>query len=188
MGQTAKPTRHNRTITVDFHDETTYFALVGNPKAFVEFVLASSPSAFSSSTRPAAARVAASRATPITPVFAWWSHHLAHPVHRLQGGIYRLAALRLALSKDAAGRSPRCPARHPRWPQSGVVCGDLPHLPMALYGLICALGHTSLVTVLTRVGCHCRRISWPMRNTAVASPSASTYPPSSGSCPLAPGL
>src|SRR5438094_2983073 len=40
MGQTAKPTRHNRTITVDFHDETTYFALVGNPKAFVEFVLA----------------------------------------------------------------------------------------------------------------------------------------------------
>ena len=40
MGQTAKPTRHNRTITVDFHDETTYFALVGTPKAFVEFVLA----------------------------------------------------------------------------------------------------------------------------------------------------
>jgi hypothetical protein len=28
MGQIAKPTRYNRTITVDFHDETTYFALV----------------------------------------------------------------------------------------------------------------------------------------------------------------
>jgi hypothetical protein len=40
MGQTATPTRHNRTITVDFHDETTYFVLVANPKAFVEFVLA----------------------------------------------------------------------------------------------------------------------------------------------------
>ena len=40
MGQNAKPTRHNRTITVDFHDETTYFALVGNTKAFVEFVVA----------------------------------------------------------------------------------------------------------------------------------------------------
>jgi hypothetical protein len=40
MGQTATPTRHNRTITVDFHDETTYFALVATPKAFVEFVLA----------------------------------------------------------------------------------------------------------------------------------------------------
>ena len=39
MGHTAKPTRENRTITVDFHDETTYFALVGHTKAFVEFVL-----------------------------------------------------------------------------------------------------------------------------------------------------
>ena len=40
MGQTAKVTRENRTITVDFHDETTYFALLGNTTAFVEFVLA----------------------------------------------------------------------------------------------------------------------------------------------------
>ena len=40
MGQRAKPTRDNRTITVDFHDETTYFALLDNPKAFVELVLA----------------------------------------------------------------------------------------------------------------------------------------------------
>jgi len=40
MGHTAKPTRENRTITVDFHDETPYFALVGHTKAFVEFVLA----------------------------------------------------------------------------------------------------------------------------------------------------
>jgi hypothetical protein len=40
MGPLAKPTREKRTITVDFHDETTYFALLGNTKAFVEFVLA----------------------------------------------------------------------------------------------------------------------------------------------------
>jgi hypothetical protein len=40
MGQTAKRTRENRTITIDFHDETTNCALVGNTKAFVEFVLA----------------------------------------------------------------------------------------------------------------------------------------------------
>ena len=40
MAHTAKPTRENRTITVDFHDETTYFALLGNTKGFVEFVLA----------------------------------------------------------------------------------------------------------------------------------------------------
>jgi hypothetical protein len=40
MGHAAKPPRHNRTITVDFRDETTYFALLGNTNAFVEFVLA----------------------------------------------------------------------------------------------------------------------------------------------------
>src|SRR5215831_15271005 len=40
MRQTVKPTRENRTITVDFHDETTYFALLGNTKAFLEVVLA----------------------------------------------------------------------------------------------------------------------------------------------------
>jgi len=28
MGQSAKPTRQNRTITVDFHDETTYSELL----------------------------------------------------------------------------------------------------------------------------------------------------------------
>src|SRR2546428_13130136 len=35
-----KPTRHNRTITVDFHDETTYAELLGNTKAFLEVVFA----------------------------------------------------------------------------------------------------------------------------------------------------
>jgi len=40
MGHAAKSTRQNRTLTVDFHDETTYFALLDNTKAFVEFVLA----------------------------------------------------------------------------------------------------------------------------------------------------
>ena len=60
MGQAAKPTRENRTITVDFHDETTYFALLGNPKRLSSSSSpSSSPSAFSSSTRPAAARVGA---------------------------------------------------------------------------------------------------------------------------------
>jgi hypothetical protein len=40
MGQTAKPTRQNRTLTVDFHDETTYLALLDNTQAFVAWVLA----------------------------------------------------------------------------------------------------------------------------------------------------
>ena len=40
MGTAVTQTRHNRTITVDFHDETTYFRLRDDGKAFVEFVLA----------------------------------------------------------------------------------------------------------------------------------------------------
>src|SRR5882672_2267766 len=40
MGHAAKPIRHNRTLTVDFHDEATYFGLLAHTKAFVEFVLA----------------------------------------------------------------------------------------------------------------------------------------------------
>jgi hypothetical protein len=40
MGHAAKPTRQNRTITVDFQDEATYFQLLGDTKAFVECVLA----------------------------------------------------------------------------------------------------------------------------------------------------
>ena len=40
MGQAAKPTRQNRTIIVDFQDEATYFQLLGDTQAFVEFVLA----------------------------------------------------------------------------------------------------------------------------------------------------
>src|SRR5438132_3326874 len=40
MGTAAKPTRENRTITVDFRDEATYCRLMGDGKAFLECVLA----------------------------------------------------------------------------------------------------------------------------------------------------
>ena len=40
MGTAAKPTRENRTITVDFRDEATYFCLIADGKAFLEFVFA----------------------------------------------------------------------------------------------------------------------------------------------------
>jgi hypothetical protein len=40
MGQAATQTRENRTITVDFHDQSTYFELLSDGSAFVEFVLA----------------------------------------------------------------------------------------------------------------------------------------------------
>ena len=40
MRTTAHQTRENRTITVDFQNEATYFQLLGDGKAFVECVLA----------------------------------------------------------------------------------------------------------------------------------------------------
>src|SRR5215475_7876612 len=40
MGTATKPTRENRTITVDFRDEATYFCLIADGKAFLEFVFA----------------------------------------------------------------------------------------------------------------------------------------------------
>jgi hypothetical protein len=40
MGTAAKPTRENRTITVDFQNETASFQRLGDGKAFVERVLA----------------------------------------------------------------------------------------------------------------------------------------------------
>src|SRR5260370_27515989 len=40
MRSQAKPPRQNRTITVDFQDEATYFQLLGETKAFVECVMA----------------------------------------------------------------------------------------------------------------------------------------------------
>ena len=40
MSTAAKQTRENRTITVDFRDAATYVQLLGNGKAFVEFVCA----------------------------------------------------------------------------------------------------------------------------------------------------
>jgi hypothetical protein len=40
MGTAAKPTRENRTITVDFRDEATYFCLIEDGKVFLECVIA----------------------------------------------------------------------------------------------------------------------------------------------------
>jgi transposase-like protein len=40
VGQSAKSPRHNRTITVDFQEPSTYWQLMNDGKAFVEFVFA----------------------------------------------------------------------------------------------------------------------------------------------------
>src|SRR5438445_1448054 len=154
MGQTAKVTRVNRTITVDFHDETTYVALLGNTTAFVEFVLAfllalgfqllhkASCSAGGSLTRHSHyARVRLGgltiwrvQCTACKAVFTVLPHF-----------VLRYRSMRPDVARDALL------ATHGGL--SLELCAVLYHLsPMALYRLICAFGHHSLVTVLTRCG------------------------------------
>jgi hypothetical protein len=154
MRQTAKPTRENRTITVDFHDETTYFALLGNTQAFLEFVLAfllalGFQLAHKATCRGGGcltrhshyARVRLGGLT-IWRVQCTTCHAvftvLPHFVLRYRS--IRPEVARNALLATHGGLSLE-------------LCAVLYHLsPMALYRLICAFGHHSLVTVLIRCG------------------------------------
>src|SRR5215813_10646682 len=150
MAQTGTPTRQNRTITVDFHDETTYFELLSNRKAFVEFVLAfllalgfqllhkGSCSKGGSLTRHSHyARLRLGgltiwrvQCTTCRAVFTVLPHF-----------VLRYRQMRPEVARDAllatyGGLSLE---------RSAVIC----HIsPMALYRLVCAFGHQSLVTVL----------------------------------------
>src|SRR5438105_1130340 len=154
MGQAAKPTRHNRTLTIDFHDETTYAELLGNTKAFVEFVLAfllalgfqllhkASCSAGGSLTRHSHyARLRLGgltiwrvQCTTCKAVFTVLPHFV------LRYRMMRPDVARDALLATHGGLSLE-------------LCTVICHIsPMALYRVICAFGRHSLVTVLTQCG------------------------------------
>src|SRR2546423_8693362 len=154
MGPAAKPTRHNRTISVDFQDEVTYFQLLGDTKAFVEFVLAfilslgfqllhkASCSEGGGLTRHSHyARVRLGgitiwriQCTTCKAVFTVLPHF-----------VLRYRKMRPEVARDALL------ATHGglslEW---CAVIGTI--APMALYRLVCALGQQSLVAVLTRCG------------------------------------
>jgi len=154
MGPTAKPTRQNRTITVDFRDETTYAALLGNPKAFLEVVFAFVLSiGFQLNHKSTChrggyltrhshyARVRLNGLTiwrvqcPVCKAVFTVLPHFVLRYRQMRPEVARdaLVATRGGLSLELAA----------------VIC----HIsPMALYRLVCALGHHSLVTVLTRCG------------------------------------
>ena len=152
MGQAAKPTRENRTITVDFHDEATYGQLLDNTKAFVEFVLAFLLSLGFQLTHKATcseggcltrhshyARVRLNgltiwriQCTTCRAVFTVLPHF-----------VLRYRKMRPEVARDALL------ATHGglslEW--CAVIC----HIsPMALYRLLCELGRQSLMAVLTR--------------------------------------
>jgi hypothetical protein len=154
MGTAAKPTRANRTITVDFRDEATYFHLMEDGKAFLECVLAFILSLGFQLTHKATCgggggltrhshyvRVRLSgvtiwrlQCTTCKAVFTVLPHF-----------VLRYRSMRPEVARDAllaihGGLSLE-------W--CAVICNLS---PMALYRLVCALGQHSLVTVLTRCG------------------------------------
>ena len=154
MGTAAKPTRENRTITVDFRSEATYFQLLGDGKAFLECVLAFVMSLGFQLTHKATCRGG-----------GCLTRH-SHYVRVRLGGltIWRMQctackAVFTVLPHFILRYRQRRPevARHALLATHGGLslerCAIICHIsPMTLYRLICALGQHSLVAVLTRCG------------------------------------
>jgi hypothetical protein len=154
MGTAAKPTRENRTITVDFRDEATYFCLIADGKAFLEFVFAFLLSLGFQLKHKATChgggcltRHSHYVRIRLGGVTIWriqcTTCHAVFTV--LPHFVLRYRQMRPEVARDALL------ATHGglslEW--CAVIC----HLsPMALYRLVCAFGHHSLVTVLTRCG------------------------------------
>ena len=147
MASSSKPTRENRTITVDFQDETTYFQLLGDTKAFLlalGFQLRHKATCHGGRCLTRHSHYARVRLGGLTiwrvqctackAVFTV----LPHFVLRYRKMPPEVA--RGALLATHGGLSLE-------------LCAVIYHLsPMALYRLVCALGRQSLVTVLTRCG------------------------------------
>src|SRR5499427_332929 len=154
MRHTTKQPRANRTITIDFQNEATYFQLLGDRKAFLECVLAFILSIGFQLAHKATCRgggcltrhshyarvrlggltIWRIQCTTCKAVFTVLPHF-----------ILRYRQMRPEVARDALV------ATHGGL--SLELCAVLYHLsPMALYRLICACGHQSLVPVLTRCG------------------------------------
>src|SRR6266853_5914124 len=153
MGHTAKATRENRTITVDFHNEATYGQLLDDTKAFVEFVLA-----FLLSIGFQLNHKTTCGASGLT-------RH-SHYVRVRLGGltIWRLQCTRCkAVFTVLPHFVLRYRSMRPEVARAAMLathgglslelCATISHIsPMALYHLMCALGQQSVVSVLTRCG------------------------------------
>ncbi len=154
MRNIARQTRENRTITIDFHDETTYFRLLDDGKAFVELV-----TAFILSLGFQLKHKATCRGDGCL------TRH-SHYVRVRLGGltIWRVQCTRckavFTVLPDFVLRYRQMPPEVARGAllatHGGLsleLCAVLYHIsPMALYRLVCAFGRQSLVTVLTRCG------------------------------------
>src|SRR5262249_23294603 len=154
MGQAAKRTRENRTLTVDFQNETTYFQLLGDGKAFVECVLAFllalgfqlahkatchgggclTRHSHYVRVRLGGVTIWRLQCTACRAVFTVLPHF-----------VLRYRSRRPELARDAL----LAPHGGLSLEWCAVICTLS---PMSLYRLVCAFGHHSLVTVLTRCG------------------------------------
>ena len=123
MDTAAQPTRANRTITVDFRNEATYFQLLDDGKAFVECVLAFVLSLGFQLTHKATCGGGGclTRHSHNVRVRLGGGHHLACPVYKVQSGVHDPPPLRVALLPDAPGGGPRCPVGHAWWTEFGAV-------------------------------------------------------------------
>ena len=154
MRNTTRQTRENRTITIDFQDETTYFQVLGDGKAFVELVMAFILAIGFQLKHQATCRGG-----------GCLTRH-SHYVRVRLGGI-RIWRLQCTRCKAVFTVLPHFVLRYrqmrPEVARDALVamqgglslelCAVIGHLsPMALYRLVCALGQHSLVTVLTRCG------------------------------------
>src|ERR671923_904059 len=154
MPNTAHQTRANRTITIDFQNEATYFQLLGDGKAFLECVLAFILSIGFQLKHQATCRGG-----------GCLTRH-SHYVRVRLGGLTiwrvqctRCKAVFTVLPHFVLRYRPMRPevARDALLATHGglslELCAVICHIsPMALYRLVCAFGHQSLVTVLTRCG------------------------------------
>jgi hypothetical protein len=154
MGTAAQPTRENRTITVDFRSEATYFQLLGDGKAFLECVIAFVMSLGFQLKHKATCRGS-----------GCLTRHSHYARVRLGGiAIWRIQcttckAVFTVLPHFILRYRQMRPevARHALWATHGglslELCAVICHLsPMAIYRLVCAFGQQSLVAVLTRCG------------------------------------
>src|SRR5207247_1368281 len=152
MRKPARQTRENRTITVDFQNEATYFQLLGDGKAFLECVFAF----LLSLGLQLKHKAACSGGGCLTR----HSHYL-----RLRLGGVTIWRLQCTTCKAVFTVLPHFVLRYrqmrPEVARNALLathgglslelCAVMSHVsPMVIYRLVCAFGHQGLVALLTR--------------------------------------
>jgi hypothetical protein len=154
MRNTAHQTRENRTITIDFQNEATYFQLLDDGKAFLECVLAFVMSLGFQLKHKTTCRGGG--------CLTRHSHYV-----RVRLGELTIWRIQCTTCKAVFTVLPHFVLRYrtmrPDVARDALIathgglslewCAVICHIsPMALYRVICAFGQHSVVTVLTRCG------------------------------------